>query len=155
MRVWFYPDAGDADLVTRETSAGQYAGPGWPLKTGLSDLTFFTPDSPGTLIVSLVIADSSSGEVAVYSDSIPVKTCPAVAMDPEVAEPETPEKGRQTRFNIEVQDPDEAPLVYQLVGSNTPLEGPGGFFAVWQDQAGNFYYLNNGRRVHLPNFSPP
>jgi hypothetical protein len=45
--------------------------------------------------------------------------------------------------------------VYQFVGPNTPLEGPGGFFPVWQDRTGAYYYLYNGQRVNLPNFSPP
>jgi len=155
----FYPDAGDPDIVTRETSTGKYVAPGAPLETGFGDFSFFVPDSPGRLMVSLAIADPSSGEVAVYSESIPVINCPLVATEPEPepepAKPATPPKGRQTRFNIEVQDPDSAPLVYEFVGPNTPLEGPGGFFPVWQDATGAYYYLNNGRRVYLPNFSQP
>jgi hypothetical protein len=155
--IVFYPDAGDPDVVIRETSTGKYVAPGAPLETGFGDFSFYSPDSPGRLMVSLAIADPSSGEVAVYSESIPVINCPLVATEPEPepAKPATPPKGRQTRFNIEVQDPDNAPLVYEFVGPNTPLEGPGGFFPVWQDATGAYYYLNNGRRVYLPNFSPP
>jgi hypothetical protein len=155
--VYFYPDAGDPDVVTRETSTGRYVEPGAPLDTGFDDLTFFAPESPGRLMVSAAIGDPSSGAVAVYSESIRVINCPVVATEPEpqAAEPAKPVKGRQTRFYIEIRDPDNAPQEYELVGPNTPLEGPGGFFAVWQDQTGAYYYLNNGRRVDLPNFSPP
>jgi hypothetical protein len=155
--VFFYPDAGDPDVVIKETSKGQYVEPGAPLDNSFGDLTFFTPDSPGNLMVSVGIADPTSGAVAVHSESIRVIRCPptiATEPEPEVAEPEKPAKGRQTRFNIEVQDPDNAPQVYQLIDANTPLEGPGGFFPVWQDQSGAYYYLNNGRRVDLPDFSP-
>ena len=45
-------------------------------------------------------------------------------------------------------------MVYEFVGPNTPLEGRSGFFPVWQDPAGECNYLNNGRRVDLPHFSP-
>jgi hypothetical protein len=153
----FYPDVGDPDVLMRETGTGRYKEAGAPLETSFGDFSFYTPESPGRLMVSIALADPSSGEVAVYSESIPVIECPLVATEPEPepAEPEKPANGRQTRFNIEVQDPDNAPLVYQLVGPNTPLEGPGGFYPVWQDPTGAYYYLNNARRVDLPNFSPP
>jgi hypothetical protein len=153
----FYPDVGDPDVLIRETSTGQYKEAGAPLETSFGDFTFYTPESTGRLMVSMALADPSSGEVAVYSESIRIIECPLVATEPEPepAEPEKPANGRQTRFNIEVQDPDNAPLVYQLVGPNTPLEGPGGFYPVWQDPTGAYYYLNNARRVDLPNFSPP
>lgn len=154
MTVRFHPESGDSDTLTRETGTGQYDEPGALLKTGMSDLSFFTPDSPGTLTASVALADPDSGAVAVYSDSIPVKTCPVVATDPEPEKPK-PRRGRQTRFNIEVRDPDNAPQVYQFIDAQTPLEGPGGFFAVWQDTTGAYYYLNDGRQVELPDFAPP
>jgi hypothetical protein len=156
VNIVFYPDSGDPDVLMKQTGTGEYQDAGWPLKTNFGDLTFYTPESPGRLMVSAALADPTSGEVAIYSESIPVINCPLVATDPEpvTEEPEKPANGRQTRFNIEVQDPDGAPMVYELVGPNTPLEGPGGFFPVWQDPAGEYYYLNNGRRVDLPNFSP-
>jgi hypothetical protein len=96
----------------------------------------------GEVLVSLAIADPTSGEIAGHTDAIRVIQCPLVATEsePEPAEPEKPANGRQTRFNIEVQDPVNAPRVYHLVGPNTPLEGPGGFFPVLQDSTGVYYY---------------
>lgn len=160
VNIVYYPDVGDPDVLMRETGTGEYDSPGAPLKTGFGNLTFYTPESTGQLMVSLALADPSSGTVAVYSESIPVVNCPVVATDPEPiaeepAKPDKPANGRPTRFNIEVQDPDGAPLVYELIGANTAIEGPGGFFPVWQDPAGEYYYLNNGHRVDLPNFARP
>jgi hypothetical protein len=156
LTVYFFPDAGDPDVVTKETSTGRYAGPGAPLDTGFGDLTFFTPDSPGKLMVRASIEDPTSGTVAVYSESIRVITCPPIATEPEpeAAKLEEPGKGRH-RFNILVPDPDNAPQIYEFVGPNTELDGPGGIFPVWQDATGVYYYWNNERRVYLPNFSPP
>lgn len=159
VKAYFFPHDGDVEVVTNETSTGRYVAPGYPLDSSFSDFTFFTPESPGMLAVRFTINDPSSGEVAAYSEVIPVKDCPLVATDPEpeteAEAPQKPAEGRQTRFTIEVRDPDNAPTVFGLVGSTTPLEGPGGFFSVWQDTTGAYYYLNNGRRVNLPNFSPP
>jgi hypothetical protein len=154
--AYYYPDVGDMDVLMKETSTGEYTEAGGPLDTTFGDLTFFTPDSPGRLVVSSALTDPTSGQVAVYSEEIRVIECPRVAVDPEpVAEkPKKPPKGRETRFYIEVRDPVKAPLVYQLVDKNTSLDGPGGLFQVWKDTAGKFYYMNNGRRVYLPNFSP-
>jgi hypothetical protein len=145
--VSFLPSSGGPESVlVKGIAKGSYAGPGVPLQTSLrTDLSFFTPPQTGALDVSLINSDPSSGAVAVYTDRVPVVDCPRstrAGMAP-------PQTALELGIWLVVPDPENAPLEYQKVDKNTPLEGRGPIVSVFRDESG-YFYTYKGRRVYLP-----
>jgi hypothetical protein len=154
--------------VLNIVSPGIYAGPGQPLLWEGQGLIPFTPPGPGTLAVSLTLTDPSSGTVTTISDSIPVVDCdPMPDAAPEAsstasAEPApvaAPRKeraipvfdsGEPTHVWLNVPDPVNAPLEYQVLESDENWANDAEAVEVWIDAQGYFYYGIVGNKVRLP-----
>ncbi len=136
--VKFTPSTGGGDrIVLQGQGDATYVSPGHPLQTAFSPLlSSYTPVGPGQLTVSLINNDRAGLARATYNDMIPVKDCPLPAARVEVG-------------YLEVPDPDNAPLQYQVVGPNTPVTGRGVLVPAERDDKG-YFYLYKGRRVDLP-----
>lgn len=143
----FLPSSGGPEsLLVQAIGKGAYDGPGAPLLTNIrTDLRFFTPPETGALLINLINSDPSSGVVAVYTDKIPVVDCPRSPRTG-IAVPRT---AVEVGIWLVVADPENAPLQYQRVDKNTPLEDRGVLVSVFRDESG-YFYTYNGRRVYLP-----
>jgi hypothetical protein len=135
------PDSGGRTPVFSATSNGIYLKPGLALLTSFDFSVPFELPEPGTLLVSMVHSDPSSGEVAVYADEIPIVDCtmPAERLF-----------GQPTGIYVVIPDPINAPLVYHRLGAQDSLDQPGITVEVERDEAGLYFYLIEEQKYYLP-----
>ena len=140
------PPMAAARPVFSATSVGKYVGPGAPLKTSFGTEVAFVPPEPGTLYVSEIIDDPTSGEVAQYGDAIPVVDCPVPAGT------RTPPKAQlgelRTGTIIVVPDPVKSPLIYYRATGHEQVDPPGFYADLMRDSTGYFYY-NTGFKYYI------
>jgi hypothetical protein len=144
--VKFVPaTGGSVSILLQSSGTGAYVKPGFPLQPSFNtNLSFFQPPQPGTLIVSLTNSDPTSGSVAVYSEAIPVVDCPQPGQ-PGIL---VPGSAVELGIYLHVPDPDNAPLVYQRADPNTPWS-TGATVSVFKDASG-YFYPYTGKRIYLP-----
>jgi len=145
LTVNFQAGSGGLQPVINATSAGVYPGkPGHPLKTTFGTTVPFIPPEAGTLFVSMTHADPTSGEVAVFSDAIPVVDCPQPGKKKGATGSATP-----TGIYVVIRDPKNAPLDYRRATKQDGLDRPGLFVEVERDDGGYFYRIE-GQKYYTP-----
>jgi hypothetical protein len=144
---FIWPTGGEQTIIDT-VGEGAYTSAGAPLDTGFGKPIGYTPTAEGTLLVSLVTADSSSGEVASYSDMIRVVDC-GLPAPPHKGIP-VPSTVVPSGQHIYVADPIGAPQEYRLLRSRSDpgWDEPDKVYEVYFDNRGNFYY-SNGEKIYL------
>jgi Domain of unknown function (DUF4157) len=151
--VEFIPKiGGPSTVLVKGTGSAQYQSAGTSVKTPFNnDLSFFTPPGPGTLNVVAIISDNDSGEVATYTDQIPVEACPAAQGAAGKGGIPVPRSPLQLGRIIFVPDPDgdpftfiDAPAAKSSVGSNTK----GIWTQIQRDEDGDFY-IYEGKKYYI------
>jgi hypothetical protein len=141
MTINFLTAKGKMIPVHSGTSSTHYFNmPGMALLTSLPVSVSFVPSEPGALLVSLVHSDPSSGELAVYSDEIPVADCPW-------NEPPK-DDSRPTRFVAVIPDPVNKPDDYHLLTPQDGLDQPGEITPIERDTWGYFYRIK-GKKQYI------
>jgi hypothetical protein len=136
----FLSARGKEKTVLSATSNGIYMKPGLALLTSFDVSTRFTPPGPGTLLVSMIHADPSSGEVAVYGDETPIVDC---------SPPVERVFGQPTGIYVVIPDPQNAPLDYHRLTMEDGLDRPGISVEVERDDAGYFYIIEE-QKYYIP-----
>lgn len=93
------------------------------------------------LLVKMTHYDPSSGEIAIYSDAIPIVDCPKL-------KPQLP-GSVPTGINVVIPDPKNTPLVHHRLTKQDGLNQPGIIVEVERDYVGYFYRIE-GQKYYIP-----
>jgi hypothetical protein len=142
LKIIFIPAMGGERPLFDGISEAAYTGvPGAPLQTSFGVRVPFVPPEPGTLRIHMIHADRSSGEVAVYSDEIPIVDCPKVAK-------KLSSNAVLTGIYVVVPDPKNAPSVNHRLTKQDGLDQSGVIVEIERDGTDYFYRIE-GQKYYL------